>query len=59
MKQLLDSAIQKNQGLGKCYQTQPLACVQTSLSVQIKSGRRERGGGGGVCTQATASRLGC
>ena len=33
--------IQKNQGLGKRYQTRPLACVQTSLSLQIKSGRGE------------------
>ena len=33
--------IQKNQGLGKRYQTRPLACVQTSLSLHIKSGRGE------------------
>ena len=33
--------IQKNQGLGKRYQTRPLECVQTSLSLQIKSGRGE------------------
>ena len=40
--------IRKNQGLGKCYHgLWPLACVQTPLSLQIKSGR-ERGGGGGV-----------
>ena len=35
--------IQKNQGLGKRYQTRPLACVQTSLSLQIKSGRGDGG----------------
>ena len=33
--------VQKNQGLGKRCQTRPLACVQTSLSLQIKSGRGE------------------